>query len=346
MGRDSLIAWTHHTFNAWIGCAKVSAGCANCYAEVDTFARRSRAGGTELWGPKAERHRTSSEYWKQPEKWNREAFAEAQRTGDFITTRRRVFCASLADVFEDRRDLDAWRADLFDLIARTPFLDWLLLTKRPECMTRLAPSTWADRWPPNVWALTTVENQEQAEIRVPELLKVPARVRGLSIEPLLGAVDLDLPRCDDHNRKFAVVDFDTSEEYCNECSANGYSGELSYGHWLDACADYEQSGINWVIAGGESGPRARPCALEWLENIVKCCRDAAVPVFVKQVGAYCVSEHRTAPVDMMGGPEGLRPEHYAPSGEVWAWRAGLKDPKGGDPATWPKALRVRQFPTP
>ena len=324
MAEISKIAWTDATFNPWIGCAKISEGCKHCYASVDTFARRSRANGLELWGVDAARHRTAVDYWKKPLRWNR----EATETG----VRRRVFCASLADVFEDRRDLDPWRADLFALIEATPALDWLLLMKRPESIMRLVPESWRERFPPNVWQGTTVENQEAADRRVPELLRVPAAVRFLSVEPMIGAVDLDLPRCEDHDRdEVQILD---GEECCNECAASGYSGELSYGHWLDACADVDQPGINWVIVGGESGPGARPFDLAWAASISEQCRAAGVPYFFKQAGAFpCLSNVNATDVSdehLLDGPAGV-------DGAA-AFRLAVKDRKGGDVAERARVL--------
>src|SRR4051794_39657198 len=126
MAKNSKIEWTDHTFNPWWGCTKVSPGCKYCYAE--TWSRRV---GHDLWGPRGDRRELSDSYWRQPIAWN----AEAKR----IRERKRVFCASMADVFEDRRDLDDHRVRLWRLIAETPHLDWLLLTKRPENAQRLAP---------------------------------------------------------------------------------------------------------------------------------------------------------------------------------------------------------------
>lgn len=133
MGVTTGIAWTDHTFNPWIGCAHVSPGCDHCYAEAGTSARIARGRGLPLWGEGAARQVTSPDYWKQPLRWDRAAAKEG--------VRRRVFCASLADVFEDRRDLDAARCALWDMIEQTPNLDWLLLTKRPQNVLRLAPTT-------------------------------------------------------------------------------------------------------------------------------------------------------------------------------------------------------------
>lgn len=165
--KNSNIEWTTHTFNPWIGCTKVSDGCKNCYAEA-----LDRRWGHKRWGPTAARVRTSEANWKKPLQWNAEA-AKAKR-------RDRVFCASLADVFDDHESVDPhWRADLFNLIDSTPHLDWLLLTKRPENIQRFMPNLAESEhmWPrANVWLGTTVENQEQSEKRIPHLLKAPAAV--------------------------------------------------------------------------------------------------------------------------------------------------------------------------
>lgn len=181
MGTTTEIAWTDHTFNPWIGCTRVSPGCKNCYAEA-----RDARYGEGLWGKDAPRRVTSDQNWRQPIKWNRAAEADRER--------RRVFCASLADVFEDRPDLLISRGRLFGLIAETPWLDWQLLTKRPENVRRLVPLPWVGipgAWPANVWIGTTVEDQTRADERIPHLLRIPAAVRFLSCEPLIGRVDID-----------------------------------------------------------------------------------------------------------------------------------------------------------
>jgi protein gp37 len=175
MAKNSKIEWTHHTFNPWWGCVKVSPACKHCYAEA--WARRV---GEDVWGARAERRFFSDDHWNSPLKWNREAQIEK--------VRRRVFCASMADVFEDRRDLDQSRSRLWALIKNTAHLDWLLLTKRPDAIGRLAP--WTNDWPENIWLGTTAEDQKRADVRIPELIKHPARVRFLSCEPLLGPLKL------------------------------------------------------------------------------------------------------------------------------------------------------------
>jgi protein gp37 len=175
MAKNSHIEWTHHTFNPWWGCKKVSPACDNCYAEL--WAKRM---GHQLWGLDAPRRFFSDAHWREPLKWNQEARRSKRRD--------RVFCASMADVFERRKDLNAERLRLWQLIDSTPDLDWLLLTKRPQNVERIVP--WGNQWPANVWLGTTVENQTLAEKRLPFLLKSPAVVRFLSCEPLLGKLDL------------------------------------------------------------------------------------------------------------------------------------------------------------
>lgn len=137
--------------------------------------------GHELWGARAPRRFFGETHWREPLRWNEEA--------NNTRTRERVFCASMSDVFERRADLNAERRRLWGLIEATPNLDWLLLTKRPQNVSRLAP--WGTRWPPNVWLGTSIENQRVAEQRLPLLLAIPAEVRFLSCEPLLGPVNLE-----------------------------------------------------------------------------------------------------------------------------------------------------------
>lgn len=176
MGKDSRIEWTHHTFNPWWGCVKVSAACDHCYAE--SWAKRV---GSDVWGPETERRFFTDAHWKEPVKWNRDATAEG--------VRRRVFCASMGDVFENRADLVAPRKRLFDLIDATPMLDWLLLTKRIHLVKKLLPKGY--QLPAHVWLGTTVENDEYARKRVKYLLQFDTpSVRFVSCEPLLTALDL------------------------------------------------------------------------------------------------------------------------------------------------------------
>lgn len=175
MGKNSKIEWTHHTFNPWWGCTRVSAACTHCYAEA--WAKRV---GKQVWGPKAPRRFFGERHWSDPLKWNQEAADRGERA--------RVFCASMADVFEAREDLKEAREKLWVLIHKTSQLDWLLLTKRPEQILQTVP--WTAKWPENVWIGTTVEDQESAEKRLPYLAQIPAVVKFISAEPLLSELDV------------------------------------------------------------------------------------------------------------------------------------------------------------
>lgn len=162
-----------YTFNPWTGCQELSPACDGCYARKLAKRSPSTFGG---WGPHAERKRTSDAYWRQPLGWNR----RAERLG----IRLKVFCASMADVFDNQVPPE-WRRDLWDLIYRTPNLDWLLLTKRPANIARMLPlRPWGAGWP-NVWLGVTVENREEMARRGPALRAVPAARRFWSAEPLL-----------------------------------------------------------------------------------------------------------------------------------------------------------------
>lgn len=179
MSAETLIAWTDSTWNPWMGCTKVSAGCANCYAETLT---RNRM-GKSLWGPNATRQVTTADYWRKPLKWNR----EAAKAG----TIHKVFCASLCDVFEDHPIANETRPKLWDLVRVTPNLAWQILTKRPERILENLPADWHDGYP-NVWLGTSVEDMRVAH-RADALRDIPAVVRFISYEPALGPLhDLDL----------------------------------------------------------------------------------------------------------------------------------------------------------
>lgn len=180
MSENSKIEWTDHTFNPWVGCSKVSPACDNCYAE--SWAKR--AGTPELW--MGERRRTTPNNWKQPLKWNanhEQFFAEHGR-------KQCVFCASLADIF-DNQVPDEWRSDFWQMVRDTPNLDWLLLTKRPQNIKKMLPADWGLGYH-NVWLGSTVENQKEFNRRYEHLVSIPAMIRFLSMEPLLGGVALKL----------------------------------------------------------------------------------------------------------------------------------------------------------
>lgn len=279
--KNSKIEWTDHTFNPWEGCTKVSRGCLHCYAEN----RNARFGGGTApnWGPGKPRRRTSAENWNQPVKWN------ALNFNLFFPNKiTRVFCASLADWLDDEVPIE-WFTDLLDLIRKTPNLDWQLLTKRPQNWNKrmlqaltFAESkadpvgdrpqkggeliafivNWLDGKPPaNMWAGTSVEDQPNADQRVPDVLKIPARVRFLSCEPLLGPVNLiewiSTPtgnfRTHKGRRQMELIPVD---------------------------------GIHWVICGGESGPGARPMNPTWARSLRDQCKAAGVQFFFKQFGEW------------------------------------------------------------
>jgi protein gp37 len=162
VSEGSAIEWTEATFNPWWGCARVSPACVNCYA--DTWARRT--GRSDLWRRHGARRLFGEIHWQEPLKWNRKAEARGRPM--------LVFCASMADVFEDHPVLAPEREKLWALMERTPWLVWQLLTKRPENVPEMAP--WGNTWPPNVWLGTSIENQRWADIRIQELLRAPATV--------------------------------------------------------------------------------------------------------------------------------------------------------------------------
>ncbi len=295
MSANTSIEWADHTFNPWWGCTRVSAGCANCYAAP--FAHRF---GVE-WGPKASRRPASEVQWNAPRRWN----AAAKRAG----RRARVFCASMADVFDEAAPEHAL-SRLFDTIRFTPWLDWQLLTKRPENIRAALPADWG-RGYRNVWLGTSVENQQAANERIGKLLAVPARVRFLSCEPLLSSIRLceGCPGCP------------------NDCGwAPGDNG------W----------GIHWVIAGGESGRRARPMHPDWARSLRDQCQAAGVPFLFKQWGEFGfkadlrpeVSEEFNLPP--MEAPAWMRRMGKAAAGRLLDGREWNEFPHPGPQAHHPK----------
>ena len=171
MGERTKIGWTDATFNAWWGCEKVSEGCKFCYAEI--LAARFE---TNMWGPNGFRKFFGEAHWQKPLLWNR----KAQKSG--VPTK--VFCASMSDFLEARTELDAVRKQTLDLIEKTPWLIWQVLTKRPENISKLLPEIL----PPNLWLGTTAENQKRWDERVHILMQSAARIKFVSAEPLLGPI--------------------------------------------------------------------------------------------------------------------------------------------------------------
>jgi protein gp37 len=243
MGETTNIAWTDHTFNPWIGCTKVGPGCDHCYAEELDQRRFSKtlAPAVVHWGPGAPRHRTSRKNWELPLRWNREAAAAGRHD--------RVFCASLADVFDNEAPEGA-REDLWDLVARTPYLNWQLLTKRIGNVSSMVPRSWlrgaSFDWPPNVWLGITVVNQQEVDRDVPKLLELNPVTAFLSIEPQVAPISLA--------RRLG-------NRYV--CGAR----------------------IKWVIVGGESGDQPRLFDPDWARIIRDDCKDHGVAFFMKQMGS-------------------------------------------------------------
>ena len=339
---DTTIQWCDYTFNPWSGCTKVNAGCSNCYAEVN-YSVKVRG---VRWGPNGNRIRASDSMWKTPLKWERAAAKALQDMRhdpvffDEPVARPRVFCASLADVFEDWQGpivdskgcgiywsgnrmvssifkptgnkisgematafkwvtMDDLRADLFKLIDATPYLDWMLLTKRPQNIHRMWPIAgngkdagaidYARR--DNVWLGCSVSDQPTADVAISHLLRCRdlAPVLFVSYEPALGPVDFG----------------------CWIPSPDGFVAPFGGGAWH---VDDGAPSLDLIIAGGESGPNARPCNIDWIRSTINQCEEADVACFVKQLGESCSGQ----PV--------------------------LKDKKGGDMSEWPEDLRVRQMP--
>ncbi len=263
MSEHSAISWTDATFNPWIGCTKVGPGCDNCYAERDFDLRK----GIAKWGAGNPRHRTKT--WGALRRWQRQApafFAEHGR-------KRRVFSASLADIFDNEVPQD-WRADFWAEVRACPDLDLLIVTKRIGNVPKMLPPDWSSALYGHVVILITVVNQEEADRDIAKLLvlklQFPWLRVGLSIEPMLGPIDL------------TFVDASTAEA-------------RTMGIKLDVLKP--PHGLNWVICGGESGPNARPMHPDWARSLRDQCMAAGVPFHFKQWGEW--------------GPDSGRPENSA-----------------------------------
>lgn len=355
MSNTTKIEWPDYSWSPWEGCTKVSPGCLNCYAEARD--RRMLIEKVIHWGKGAPRRRTKD--WTKPVRWNRylrcdcgavkvafDAPKEITRCPKCESPYRRprVF-PSVMDWLDDEVPIE-WLLDFLKLIHDTPNLDWLLLTKRPEQFGRIkdihaqlrhlylkSPCvaggyteaglkfySWLTRFVTsgvsNVWVGTSVEDQQRADERTPELLRIPAKVRFLSLEPLLGPVNL--------NSNLGGTRWIGGQRGCLGTHRGIGTAECPrtpHHHHDDRC----QSGIDWLIIGGESGPGARPCNVEWVRDLVRQGQTAGVPVFVKQLGAQAWQS------SLANGGLGDGPIFTA-------------HPKGGDPAEWPEDLRIREFP--
>lgn len=219
MGETTGIEWTDSSHNFWYGCKKVSQGCKHCYAEREMtkygkpFSAVTRAKG-----------------FNKPLSWKEPA---------------RVFVNSWSDFFIP--EADPWRCEAWDIIRATPHLTYQILTKRPELVHDRLPADWGNGYP-NVWLGVSVEDQENADRRIPLLLEIPAAVRFLSCEPLLGPLNLTA-------------------------------------YLLSGWHKWEPK-LHWVICGGESGPGYRPMKVEWARSILDQCRNAGIAFFMKQLGGW------------------------------------------------------------
>ena len=348
MSERTKIQWADSTWNPWIGCTKVSPGCANCYAEGSMPARML---GVE-WGLGKPRRVACAATWKSPMAWNRKpwvcnrcgvALSQPQLhvqpgTGcpcvydeDAIQAasnfhRRRVFTLSLGDWLDPEVPIELFIRFL-NTVRQCTELNWILCTKRLErFFERMNEAVhwplndagferWARGWscnqvlPENVCVLASVEDQKRADDRVPALLRIPARWHGLSLEPLLGPVDFDGTRLE----------------------------------WIAPFKDCDASlnptpKLDWLVIGGESGKGARSCRVEWIRSLVAQGQAAGAAVFVKQLGA------QVEDFDAVG-------DNQFDATKCWPnWTRctdrviHLQHPKGGDPDEWPADLRVRQWP--
>ncbi|MBY5682688.1 phage Gp37/Gp68 family protein [Rhizobium leguminosarum] len=281
MAENSAISWTRHTWNPWMGCTKVSPACDGCYAE----AMMDKRYGKVQWG-NAPRVRTGAHTWNDPFRWQR----QAEKDGD----RPFVFCASLADIFDNQVD-PQWRSDAFEVMRKTPRLVYLLLTKRPQNIVKLAAE--AGGLPRNAAIGTTVEDQKRANINVPALLRAKPDVNPLftflSCEPLVGPIDLGWPeelwpggppRCCDG--------------YMCGCQGMPTDPPLIYG-------------INWVISGGETdqgGHKARPTHPGWFRTLRDQCAAWRVPFHHKQNGEWIPW------IPLKGNPDGKPIMHVMEDG--------------------------------
>lgn len=264
MGKDSKITWCDDTFNPWIGCTEVSiertggGGCDNCYARVSDA--RHKWGGATHWGAGVPRHRTAKGAWREPLKWAREAQVPGY-AGVSGPGKRLVFCASLADVF-DNEVPEHWRTELFDLIAATPSLTWLILTKRiGNAAKMLADHTCWKQYTPleNVWLGASVVNQKEADRDIPALLSIPAHNHFISYEPALAPVNFrNIPARH-------MVGVPEKYDRFDPLHPHGFLHK-----------------IDWLIIGGESGSKRRELNIEGARSVIQDCKDTGTPVFVKQ----------------------------------------------------------------
>ncbi|RYG34659.1 phage Gp37/Gp68 family protein [bacterium] len=307
MADQTKIEWCDATLNLWWGCTKVSGGCKFCYAE-ELADHRYHKGN---WGPTGTRREVKS--WRTTlNKISARAKAEGRRL--------RVFCQSMSDTFEGPetmggKDSQNWitvqrlQDELLTAVLDHPELDFLLLTKRPENVVEVChrhdesngvQTIFQWPWPKNLWIGTSVEDQATADERIPQLMAIPAAVRFLSCEPLLGAVDLT------RVSKQPWHDGDGVNGLKWIDALNGYwEMEDSVGH-----GQYEdpKSRIDWVICGGESGPKARPMNPSWALALRDQCVARSVPFLFKQWGEFLPDTQNPEVTSFLDQP--LRPDYF------------------------------------
>ena len=251
----SLIPWTDHTHNIVIGCVEDGPECARCYARDTAHRYEKNWGIGAVWGParNTPRKTLSDAYWRQPLRWEREVAASGER--------KRVFCGSMCDVCEDHPTTNQERQRLFPLIAATPHLDWLLLTKRPQNFLPFFQNTWGtEAWPTNVWTGTSVGLQASFERRYDDLLTLPSICTFLSIEPLIGAVDVR-PFFKRKPPKWVIVGGESDRSLKSP---------------------------------------ARPMHLEWVYAIKQACEEYGIAFYMKQMGSMWAREQGIAHIDPKG----------------------------------------------
>jgi protein gp37 len=324
MGDKSKIEWTDASWNPTRGCSLVSAGCTNCYAmkvaggvaKAAYGGLTRRTGGRTVWTGEV---RLVPEMLNQPLHWRKP---------------RRIFVDSMSDLFHTDVP-DEYIRSVFEVMAHGNWHTYQILTKRPERMAGFvsalreeAPDSF-DLGMRHIWLGTSVEDQAAADERIPYLLRTPAAVRFVSCEPLIGPVDLEsvpLPGFVAGHYGLRGVAQPVSEK---ETEPDDWK------YW-----SRRDSKVDWVIVGGESGPNARPCNVGWIRDIVRQCREANVPCFVKQVGSVPFGSAILDSNDELWDA----PLEWSGDG-VGTYRPQLRDRKGGDPAEWPEDLRVQEYPT-
>lgn len=267
MAENSKIAWTDHTFNPWEGCNKVSPGCLHCYAENRNA--RWNKGVSVNWGKGAPRRRTSPANWLNPIRWNKRAEAsvsddayyppghEFDHVAKSVPNRPRVFCASLADWLDDEVPVE-WLVDLFKLIENTPHLDWLLLTKRPQ----------------NFFSRMSEAADNQFDYGDRNLCGHMHDWFKHGIAPRNVWVGVSI---EDRPRKYRLDQLRAIPARVRFLSCEPLLSDLGY---LDL------KGIDWIIAGGESGPSCRSMEISWAQSLRDQCGREGVPFFMKQLGGH------------------------------------------------------------